>query len=216
MNFGFRVGASYLMYGESLVFDANYNRFSAGKKHECWFDMNVIDLDVGYTFYRNYLIALRGFVGVEGAFLNKSYLEEIKETNHFKGAGPLVGLLFQWDMGAGFTFETLGALGSLYGSGKRDLNIVFSQVIHDKFLDGHFVALTDLRCGLRYMFPCLSWYGIGAFVGYEMRAILGQIGCSHTLNLTSKEGVSLLHFNDSGGGKVTLLQGVTFSVDVSF
>jgi hypothetical protein len=221
MSFGFRAGASYLMYGESLVFDANLNHFCAGKKEGCRFGMDLIDADIGYTFYRNYLIALRGFLGVEGAFLNKTIHQkngfDLKESYDFKGVGPLVGLFFQWDMGAGFTFETLAAFASLFGQTKRDLNIYLSQSIRDCFSDRHFIGISDLRCGLRYTFPCLSWYGMGAFLGYEMRAILGNhVGSTHSIFLNTLLGEPLLKYQQNGGGKITLLQGATLSLEFSF
>ncbi len=200
---GFRIAAGYGFARSDWEIGASWTHFESktngshhGNELRWNVKLDVVDVALGYDCQFNSCFNLRPFIGVRGAWIDQklrnnhfSRLSSCSENNtsvsddffvfksnnkqDFSGAGPLIGLGADFDIGCGFSFYANGSVAFLYGK-FAIRNSEFSETIDTfsccrlkKHLDANFAA-ADAGIGIRWQ-KCLC---------DNMRLIL-QLGLEH-------------------------------------
>ncbi len=219
---GFRVGAGYRFdcsCWDASIYWTHFNENGSG--HDCessakWkLRFNEVDALLGYTFKYNDCFNIRPFFGARYAKINQSLDTNLvstvlvvatnassivtttdSDTEHFWGAGPVLGFDANFLLGCGFSVYGNLAGSLLYGEFKDEFNDsnVFTAAVNN-------CVASKKSCGVLYGLDG----GIG--VRYEMCYATFQVGLEqHTY----------FDYNQIGCGGDLNLYGVNASVIVRF
>lgn len=132
-------------------------------------DMDLVDLEVGRSYYVDRCFIVRPFVALRLARIDQSYhveaesdveaiggyynsfTSEVKSTCDFRGIGPRFGLGIEFKLGCGVSLYGQGAGGILYGKFEEKSHEFLTQTgsdVDDEFSTLSYNANHDERCSI--------------------------------------------------------------------
>jgi hypothetical protein len=156
--------------------------------HAHWeIEYQAADLEIGWAFYLAKTLALRPFFGLKGAWIDQDAkfnygggFIPVGQTFHthlkndFKGAGPLIGIQSNWELGAGFSLFANAATALVVGhfdnkQEQRQLSEVVDFTSHNNFVSPFLQMIAGLawdrnfnqersHVGLNVGFEVQNWW----------------------------------------------------------
>lgn len=213
------------LWGHPIVTGDEGATNGARSAHAKWeLQFNLIDLEMGRSFWAGRHLSLRPFFGIRGGWFDQDFhihynytttpgtKGKIKAKSDFEGVGVRGGIDMRFTLFSGWSFYSIAAGSMLYGFYDCDFSEKWNSVKVAKTDDGFRSAASNaqLSFGVRWdTYLHKDRYHVGIYAGWEQNIWFGMNKMNHYFHNLS-EG-SLQQMN----GDLTL-SGGTFGVRFDF
>jgi hypothetical protein len=186
--------------------------------------LNILDLEMGRSFWVGRHLSLRPFFGVRGAWIDQHFDihydyttdpitdGKLRAESDFEGGGVRAGLDTRFGLWGGWSFYGIASASMLYGFFNCDFHERWESVKVAKTRDGfhHAASTAQLALGVRWdTYVHRDRYHFGLYAGWEQNIWFGVNKMNHYFHSLSEGNLQQMN------GDLTL-SGGTFGVRFDF